>query len=273
MRFLVPFLLILAATLPGCATPSEGKEGPPPLAGPVQAFVWHYNATDCQEAMVLLLLPKDELQRHLPDGFVVGDATKLVSPDIPGGAADRGVLFANSYMCAGTDVADDTGIEGQVGVLIESPMVEGERPVAVFDFYELARVTPSADQRERFDAIGWPALDGNITTAMTGSGGTGRVEQEGALAWSMEVTLPGSQAFSGIARFWHAPSGGIAYADYALDATQLVGSVECEIAEGSVLATFTDIRTCGPGNAVGSGFESFDPAFSLTWLPKATAEV
>lgn len=273
--FAVPTLLLLATLLPGCVDvpdPGAGVDAEADAAGSSVPFTWGFNATACQEAMILLLIPKAELQAHLPEGFVVADASGLVSAQLPGGALDRGVLFANAYACDSTDLAPDAAREGQVAVFVEAPDVAGERPAALYDFYELGRVTPSQDQRDRLDGIGWPTFAGNVTSTMGSQGGSGAVEQDGAAAWSIDLTLPGSQALAGIARFWHAPPGGLAYADYIFDDTQLLGSAQCEIADGSVLASFTSIRSCSPENALGSGFESFDPRFELHWLPNATVE-
>lgn len=262
-------LLFASAALAGCAQTPQAAQIPA-TRDLTLPLTFGYNATGCQEAMLLLLLPKDELQGHLPEGFVAADATRLVDAGIPGGAANRGVLFANAYTCAASDLANETVQEGQVAILVEAPAVDGERAASVFDFYELARVTSSASQLELFAALGWPAVNGTAVASMSGQGGTGVVEQEGALAWSMELTLPGSQALQGIGRFWHAPEGGLAYVDYHVDATQLLGGAQCDIVDGSLLANYAGFSSCTPDNAMGSGFAGFDPRFELTWLPNAT---
>lgn len=264
----VAVLLVAALLATGCLGPeAENNEDPQEPAAP-RPWVLENSASDCPEAIGVLLLHPERLQALIPANFTVRDASGFFGLPAPTG---QGALFFNSVQCGGQGA-------GEVGVYVEAPSVDGFE-TAEFDFYSLGYATDDPQHAANLSAVGAPVENATITatadapTPLAGQG-SGHVQGEDQMRYSFELAATAPQPFELTARFWRAVPTGLVVWEYVLPGQEAFAGAltSCTFPSGSLIATIAEAEDCMGAQTAALLFpeQRFDGR--IEYLPGARAE-
>ncbi|HUR63052.1 MAG TPA: hypothetical protein VM241_01080 [Candidatus Thermoplasmatota archaeon] len=212
----------------------------------------------CTGYLLAVLLDPQLTDPFLPPGFHLRDAKDLLR----GVSTGQALLIVAANLCAPTR---DTPLwrDGAAVLFVETPAVEGERPAADYDLYEIEHYSPEASVRERLRAWEWPVT--NVTLADE-SVPEARQEAFSFAAGRHGVplatlpTLDGSALFrfggptpvppeaapltSAVARIWRDTPAGLGHMDYSMPLPLNLGTGHCTFQPGSVLEQLTGASVC-----------------------------
>lgn len=289
----LPIALLIA--LAGCLGGAGGEITEPAAiedgAGePLESFAELFVVKTCPHTYLAILWPIDELQAHLPEGFVAGDfldagfgaLTPHYVPDrVDGDATPLGMILVWVVICEGDDDPRTHYKEVLTGIAIEAPEVADVHGAASVEFYLAEHVVSTPWFAEMMTPIGWEftqdvVIEGAVHEDLAPSGVGGWSDAAGT-GYHAEIAAPtGSPGIpfkDVVYRHWQAVPEGIAYFDHlATGKAVLAPDFSCTIREGTALHDMLGRTDCAHPDATYFPYviSGHDPTLSFHYLHGAT---
>jgi hypothetical protein len=223
----------------------------------------------CTGYLLGLFIDPRNTDPYLPPGFHLRDPKDFLPPSpndaTLGSGTGLALVLLVSLICAPTPSVPAYR-EAASMIFINPPTVDGQRPNATFDFYEVEHYSDDPAVRARLGAWQWPVVNATLTDkslpqvhaqefavqagAPDGIPYVPSPEQiQGEPLFYYAGATPGDAearlGFAGsVLRTWRQFPDGIARMDYSLDLNLNVGSGSCVLRQGSRLANLTGGGLC-----------------------------
>jgi hypothetical protein len=258
-------MAVAALAAAGCVQAPLAALPAAPVPAAAQAFTDAHDG--CTGYLLAILLDPARTDPYLPPGFHLRDAKDFVR----GVATGQALLLVLANLCAPTASQPQWG-DATAAVYVQPPAVEGDRPPADYDLYEVEHYSPEPALQAHLRAWEWPATNVSLEDASAVrelhesafSFAAGRqpspvaaLPQDGGALFRFGGATPVPHAAApftpAVARVWRDTPLGLAHLDYSLSLSTDLGSGTCTFQAGSLLAQVTGSTACGlPDSATGA---------------------
>lgn len=253
---------VAAVAAAGCVeAPLLAAPPPEPTLPPPETFAEAHDG--CTGHLLALLIDPMRTDQVLPPGFHLRDPKEFFQ----GIGTGQALLVVVATLCAPT-AERPTWRDATAGLFVQPPAVEGERPPAAYDLYEVEHYSTEPAVRDRLRGWGWPVA--NVTVEREGVPAL-RSHPLGVAAGRQPAPLgplpdAGGDAlfrFGGasvpedvdagnpvVLRVWRDTPAGIGRLDYSTQLPVGGGSGYCAFRSDSTLARLTGTTVCsGPAQS------------------------
>jgi hypothetical protein len=257
----------VAALVAGCVQPLVPASLP--AAAPPPAPEMFTDAHDgCIGYLLALLVDPQFTDPYLPPGFHLRDPKDFLKHNTVGTGQALALVWAD--LCAPT-TGEPTWRNGGAGIYVQPPAVEGDRPPADYDLYEVAHFSPEPAVQHRLGVWEWPVVNttledqtprpevrqaGLAFTFAAGAQASGPLPVAGVadnplFSFGGATPAPPEAASlpAGVLRNWRDTPAGLAHLDLSLRFPLHLGSGYCAFQAGSLLAQLTNQTVCGTSQA------------------------
>jgi hypothetical protein len=233
----VVLAVALALTLSGCLAaqpPTPGGDDGAHLPEPVLPLDVPLDPKNCFLTGTILLVPLDQVQRHLPEGFRARDAQVVLGTPA---ATGRGAALAFNIDCKDSALAAGYHF-AELLLTVYPPMVEADLKPSTVDHYAVTAFATEGALRDLFEGAGWP-MEGqsaslSISWLPSGGVGTGTYrDADGRTAWTYEVTATTEIVASNLERIWRVTDTGLAFIEHDYSNRVYLGPARCTFAAGT----------------------------------------
>lgn len=263
----------VALAVAGCLQPAT-LATTPTVPGPPAAETFTDAHDGCTGYLLALLVDPALTDPYLPPGFHLRDPQDFLQK---GTGTGQALLLVWAALCEPT-AQQPAWRDGSAAIYVQPPAVEGDRPTADHDLYEIAHYSPEPSMQQRLAAWRWPvanvSLDGQAPApqaagqAFSFAAGSPQgaqtpilpgVASDALFSFGGPTPLP-PQAFGprdGVLRTWRDTPAGLGHLDQSMALALNLGGGYCAFQQDSVLAQATGQTACGaPSQGLVATFRS-----------------